>query len=111
MLVCHSLKGRKWFVRSIDIPEKWFPREDLDSESYAFDLLFGQAQEESHPCLIGADAWFDRDEAQRFELYEHSVRTADDEILTLLMVTEDRMLEDWGSDYARKSDRARFYPN
>ena len=102
MLVCHSPEGRKWFVRSTDIPERWFPREDLDSESYAFDLLFGQTQEESHPSLIGADAWFDREEAQRYELHEHSVRTASDEILTLLILTDDEMLEDWGSVRPKK---------
>ena len=107
LLVCHGLEGRKWFARSTDVPERWFPRGDLDSESFAFDLLFGQGQEEAHPRLMGADAWFDRDEAQRYELREHSVRTADDEILTLLMLTEDRMLEDWSSGLTKGSRRTR----
>ncbi len=79
------------------MPERWFPRDDLDHESFAFDRLSGQGQEQAHPRLIGADAWFDRNEAQRYELREHSVRTADDEILTLLILTDDAMLEDWGS--------------
>ena len=90
------------------------PRDDLDTESFAFDLLFGQGREETHPRLMGADAWFDRDEAQRYELREHSVRTADDEILTLLMVTEDRMLEDWGSGmrkgFGRTGSRGSWTP-
>ena len=108
LLVCHGLEGRKWFARSTDVPDRWFPRDDLDPESFGFDLLFGQGQEETHPRLIGADAWFDRDEAERYELREHSVRTGDDEILTLLMLTEDRMLEDWGSGVAKGSRRTRF---
>ncbi len=107
VLVCHGPEGRKWFVRSNDVPSRWFPRDDLDPDSFAFDLLFGQGQEERHPRLIGADAWFDRDEAQRYELHEHSARTADDEILTLLMVTEDRMLEEWGSGMGRGFGRTR----
>ena len=114
LLVCHGLEGCKWFVRSTDVPERWFPRDDLDTESFAFDLLFGQGREETHPRLMGADAWFDRDEAQRYELREHSVRTADDEILTLLMVTEDRMLEDWGSGmrkgFGRTGSRGSWTP-
>ena len=94
MLVCHGPAGRKWFTRSPDIPERWFPQNLLDPESFAFDLLFGQGEEERHPRLIGADAWFERQEAQRYELYEQSVRTANDEILTILLFTDGDMLDD-----------------
>ena len=107
VLVCHGPEGRKWFVRSNDVPARWFPRDELDRDSFAFDLLFGQGPEERHPRLIGADAWFDRDEAQRYEIHEHSVRTADDEILTLLMLAEDGMLEDWGSGKSAGFGRTR----
>jgi hypothetical protein len=100
LLVCHGLQGRNWFTRSPDVPTRWFPRDDLDPGSFAFDLLFGQGQEQTHPHLVGADAWFDRNEAQRYELHEHSVRTAEDEILTLLLLSEEGMLEEWGSDSA-----------
>ena len=73
MLVCHGPQGRKWFTRSPGVPTRWFPRDELDHESFAFDLLFGEGQEQAHPRLIGADAWFDRNEAQRYELREDSV--------------------------------------
>ena len=96
VLVCHGPKGRKWFARSRDVPQRWFPRDELDSECFAFELLFGQGQEQAYPRLIGADAWFDRHEAERYDLQEHSVRTGDDEILTLLILTEDGMLEESG---------------
>lgn len=104
ILACHGPQGRKWFTRAPDVPERWFPRDDLDHESFAFDLLFGNGREEAHPRVIGADAWFDCSEAQRYELREHSIRTADDEILTLLLLTDDGMLEDWG---ARRAWRGR----
>ena len=107
VLVCHGPMGRKWFSRSRDVPGRWFPRNELDSESFAFDLLFGRGQEEAHPRLMGADAWFDRHEAQRYELHEHSIRTGVDEILTLLKLTEDGMLEDWGFR-STESRRGRF---
>ena len=96
LLVCHGLEGRKWFTRSTDVPDRWFPSNELDPECFAFELLYGQGQEQAYPRLIGADAWFDRDEAERYELHEHSIRTGDDEILTLLILSEDGMLEDWG---------------
>lgn len=104
LLVCHGPRGRKWFTRSPDIPERWFPQEQLDSESFAFSLLFGQGPEEAQPRLIGADAWFDRSEAQRYELHEQSIRTSSDEILTILLVSDERMLVDSGapSGYRRR---------
>ena len=102
MLICHGPEGCKWFRRSPDIPTRWFPRHDLDPESFAFDLLFGRGKEQAHPRLIGADAWFERSEAERYELHEHSVRTADDEILSLLLLIDDGMLEDWDSGSRRR---------
>lgn len=93
MLVCHGPEGRKWFNRPRHIPERWFPRDDLDSESYAFDVLHGENRR-SRRVVIGADAWFDRRDADRFELYEQTFKVADDEILTLLIFKDEEMLED-----------------
>lgn len=97
VLICHGPGGRKWFTRSPDLPDRWFPQEELDAESFAFELLFGSGQEEAHPRVIGADAWFDRSEAQRYEVHEQSVRIGEDEILTLLTIRDDEMLEDRSS--------------
>ena len=91
ILVCHTVKGRKWFKRSHDIPQKWFPRNDLDAYSDAMDVLYGKA-ERSNRSLIGADAWFDRWGAEKYELYEETHRITDDKILTLLVFKDDRML-------------------
>ena len=44
MLVCHGPEGCRWFNRPNNIPDVWFPRDELDPESYAFDALFGQEQ-------------------------------------------------------------------
>ncbi len=92
MLICHTANGRKWFCRPRQIPEKWFPRNDLDADGYAMDVLHGKA-ERSRRLLIGADAWFDRWDAQKYELYEETCRTIDDEILTLLVFKDDEMLD------------------
>ncbi len=68
MIVCHGQKGRRWFLRPPCVPDRWFPQEDLDRESYAFDTLFGSKVEQSRPRKIGADAWFDRPEAQQIRI-------------------------------------------
>jgi hypothetical protein len=94
LLVCHSTTGRKWFTRGPDVPSRWFPRDNLDADSFAFGLLFGNEPDDTMPRRIGADAWFDRWEAQKYDVHEQSVRTADDEVLTIVLITDARMLED-----------------
>jgi len=46
------------------------------------------------PRKIGAAAWFDRWEASRFEVYEQSMRTGDNEVLTLILIHEEEMLDE-----------------
>src|SRR5271166_2379089 len=53
----------------------------------------GQA-DDTMPRRIGAEAWFDRWEAQKYDVYEQTVRTGDHEILTLVLITDSRMLEE-----------------
>jgi hypothetical protein len=42
----------------------------------------------------GADAWFDRRDAERFELCEQSVRISENEILALPLFKDEEMLMD-----------------
>lgn len=96
-LICHGPEGRRWFARSPDVPTRWFPRADLDPAGFALDVLYGRQPDDRLPRRIGADAWFERSEADRYEVQEQSIRTADDEILTLVLLSDEDMLEDWGS--------------
>lgn len=93
MLVCHTLTGRKWFRRGRDVPERWFPGTEPDPESAAFEVLHG-SQTRSRRTLVGADAWFDRRGAERYELYEQSVQIVPGEVLTLLVLRSAEMLEE-----------------
>jgi hypothetical protein len=94
LLICHGLKGRKWFVRGPDVPARWLPRDDLDADSFAFGVLFGKAPDDAMPRKIGADAWFDRTDADQYIVHEQTMRSAADEILTLVLLSEPRMLEE-----------------
>jgi hypothetical protein len=94
MLICHASNGRKWFKPARDIPSRWFPRDDLDAGSYAFDILYRE-EDRSRIVKIGADAWFDRSEASRYEIFEETIRVGAGEILTLLALNVTEMLEDW----------------
>jgi hypothetical protein len=93
VLVCHTTAGRKWFVRGPDVPEHWFPRDDLDADSFAFGVLFGSNPDDPIPRKIGADAWFDRRDAANFEVQEQTMRVGN-EILTIVLINDSRMLDD-----------------
>lgn len=92
ILVCHTKAGRKWFNRPSHIPEHWFPRDELDADSFSFDVLHGGGQR-SRRALMGADAWFDRRGADQFEIFEQSQRIGDDEVLTIIVFKDEEMLE------------------
>lgn len=102
ILVCHDPRGRKWFTRSPEVPARWFPQDQLDSESLAMEVLFGKREEDAFPRRIGADAWFDRTEATNYEIREQSMRVGPDEILTILLIEDDKMLEEWGTGGSRR---------
>ncbi len=87
ILICHNHQGRSRFSRSPLIPDRWFPRKDLQAESSAMDVLFD-------PKKINDDIRFDRYEAQRYEVLEQTFRIGPSEILTLLVFEDDEMLKE-----------------
>ena len=101
LLLSYGPKGRKWFVRSKSVPERWFPRDEVHRDSPSFDVLFGRAPESKAARKVEADTWFDRNEADRYEITEQTMRAPDGSILTLLVIKDDGMLSDeeqrhWG---------------
>ena len=94
LLVCHGPKGRRWFTRAPSVPQRWFPQDNLDADSYAFGIQFGKSHNDPIPRKIGADAWFDRRDAERFEVHEQTIRTSPSETLTLVLISDSKMLED-----------------
>jgi hypothetical protein len=94
LLVCHGSAGRKWFTRAPSVPPQWFPKDALDADSFAFDVLFGGKSDDPSPRKIGADAWFDRWQAANHEVYEQTMQTGPDEILTLVLINDVDMLEE-----------------
>jgi hypothetical protein len=78
--------GRK---RADMVPGWWFLRDDLDPDSFAFELLFSGRDENSFPRKMGADAWFSFRNADRFEVLEQSFRLPNKEVLTVLTIPDE----------------------
>ncbi len=91
LLVCHDNNGRRWFKRHKDISPNIFPNDTLNSQSAAFDVVFGP-KDKTHRSIIGADAWFDLWFADRYEVFEETIKISSDTGLTLLTWKDDKML-------------------
>lgn len=96
IIICHDHQGRCWFSRSPLIPDRWFPRKELQAESSAMDVLFDAKKSiaTSRMKSVSAEAWFDRYDAHRYEVLEQTFRFGPSEILTLLVFEDDDMLRD-----------------
>jgi hypothetical protein len=74
------------------VPEHWFPKQELDHESFAFAALFGKNEDKGGPRRIGADAWFDRRGGGRAEPEGPtfiSFKVARGRLIRLRFVTQD----------------------
>ena len=75
------------------MPDHWFPKDILDRDSYAFDLL-RSSERRSGRDLVPAEAWFDHSEASNFHVYEDSFKVAEDEVLSVLIFEDNEALEE-----------------
>lgn len=92
MLVCRGPEGRRWFRRGKDVPEYFYPRRDLDPETFAADVLAGKI-ERCRPSKIMADAWLDVNGADRYEVVEQSLRGRGGAVLTMIWWQDEAQLE------------------
>lgn len=95
MTVTHTRNGRHRFSSAKMVPDKWFPKDELNYESMTFEALFGGRQVSPRAKRISADAWFDCRDAQRYDVTELVLWADDKSATTLLLFEEDRMLEDY----------------
>jgi len=88
MVVCHGPNGRRWFWASKMVQSFWWPREDLDRDTFAYGLMYGGAAEENWPRSMPAEAWFNFNGCDRYEVKEQSFRISDSDIMTVLAIPD-----------------------
>ncbi len=94
MVVCHGKSGRKWHVPHSRIPRNWFPRKNLDERSPAFQMLFSTGQDQATPRKVKASTWFERWDAERYDILEQSFQPQDGEVVTILTFADARMIDE-----------------
>ncbi len=82
VVACFGKNGRRWKIAAQDVPKRWWLCDAVDPDSFAYDVLF-----QGKPAGQGrqpADTWFTNEDAGRFEVTEHAVRTRNDDVLVLI---------------------------
>lgn len=84
VLTAYDRNGLRWFLRTPDVPARWYLKDHLDEDSFAYELL---SSRKTQPGLrkSSADTWFTNADGDDYELQEHSVEGYGGEILTLLL--------------------------
>ncbi|MEM7241812.1 MAG: ImmA/IrrE family metallo-endopeptidase [Pseudomonadota bacterium] len=94
MLIHHTQSGRKWFTQARMFHKRWFPKGDVDASSCAFDVVFGNSPGNKFAQNIGADYWFDRQEARKYEILEQAKSIGSGEALILLTIKNEKMMDE-----------------
>ncbi|WP_418126476.1 ImmA/IrrE family metallo-endopeptidase [Variovorax sp. 160MFSha2.1] len=85
--------GRWWSARSRRVPEHLWLKRQVESDSYASDLLLAGAATTKNQGKMPAELWFESITEDRFEVQEHSIRFSEG-VYTLLHLTDEELLEE-----------------
>ncbi len=94
ILVSYGGIKRKWFIRAPQVPERWFPRDYLESDSIAYKVIRSRETFSEDPYNVSADTWFDYQENDEYEIIEQTIRVAENEVLSIIVLIDERMLEE-----------------
>lgn len=83
-LACHSVHGRRWFVRSRRWPSGLYPRSQLHPYTAAFDLAFRGAGAMSRAASSPGSHWLEGRYAPVRAVEAQSMRLPDATVLTML---------------------------
>ncbi|WP_372523808.1 ImmA/IrrE family metallo-endopeptidase [Sulfuricaulis sp.] len=92
IVACYTLQKRRWHIRALDVPARWWLRSALDNDSFAYELLT-TGKTYPAPRKQPGEVWFENDDAEKFEILEHCHPMANGEVLVLLYLTDFEMLE------------------
>lgn len=85
ILACYASTGRRWYKAASDVPKRWWLRDKLDDDSFAYDLLAKGKQ----PCGVkqSAEVWFENYDADDYEVLEYCISSRSGEVLVLIYLT------------------------
>ena len=83
IVACFSRNGKHWSVPAPHVPKRWFVVDAVNEDSFAYDLLVKGSQTTGLRKQSG-EVWFQNDDAENYELLEHSMPYRNGQVLVLL---------------------------
>jgi Zn-dependent peptidase ImmA (M78 family) len=83
ILTSYDAEGLRWFLATPDIPRRWYLKQKLDEDSFAYTLLTSGKEETGHR-KSSAETWFTNTDGDDYEVREHSVAMGS-EVLTMIL--------------------------
>lgn len=92
IVACYSATKLLWFNMAPHIPRRWWLQSQLDEDSFAYDVLHN-GNSYTQPKKQSADAWFENDDADQYELLEQAIPSVNGQVLVLLYLSDPEMCE------------------
>jgi len=92
IVACYSKAGLKWQIRAPHVPKRWWIRGQLDDDSFAYDVLY-KGQLCNNLGKQPGETWFENDDADEYEVLEHSMPSSNGLVLVLLYLNDPEMFE------------------
>ena len=94
MVVCYHQKRRKWFVRGPEVPDSFYPHEELHYETEAFGILFGNKSRKCAPTESPADIWITKYGSEYYDVVEQTVKVSEDEVISIIWWKDEKQIID-----------------
>lgn len=88
IVACYDKDGKRWSMPAADIPNRWFLKDKLDSDTFAYDLIMN-GKECRSLSKQPADAWFENSDAESYEVQEQCICSFGGTVLVLLYLEPD----------------------
>ena len=86
VLACYSSSGLRWRKFATHVPPRWWLRDKLDEDAFAYDLLTKGTRTASARKQPG-EVWFENDDAENYEVTEECMPGKAGEVLVLLYLS------------------------
>jgi hypothetical protein len=93
IVASYSFDTRLWYCAARHVPRRWRLKQALDRDSFAHELLT-RGTPTLEPRKQSADAWFDNDGADEYEVLEQCVPGMPGKVLVTLYLVEPEMFDE-----------------
>ncbi|ASL75355.1 hypothetical protein BC350_07895 [Ralstonia pseudosolanacearum] len=111
IVACYGRDGKRWSSPAAHIPKRWFLKNNVDEDTFTYDLL-NSGKECGYLGKQSADAWFENDDAGKYEVLEQCIGSVGGTALVLLYLQSD-MLDagfDWNVGNRRYNEQGSYIP-